>query len=124
LRISWENENEFAKRLRQLRTSKNLSQVELAKLVNLHNTHIARYERGTCRPAADTLKRLAEALGVSGDYLLGDDNPQALKANLEDRELLTKFQEAEKLPAEDKLVVIKLLDAFLAKKQIQAIVSR
>lgn len=46
------------------------------------------------------------------------------KSILEDRELLAKFQEAEKLSTEDKVVIIALLDAFLAKKQIQAIVSR
>jgi transcriptional regulator with XRE-family HTH domain len=51
----------FPRRLRELRKQKNLSQTELGKLVNLHYTHIGRYERGISRPAADTLKRLADA---------------------------------------------------------------
>jgi hypothetical protein len=34
------------------------------------------------------------------------------------------FKEVESLPEEDKVVVKKLLDAFLTKKQIQALAAR
>lgn len=43
----------------------------------------------------------------------------AAHARFEDRELLRQFQEVELLEDEDKVVVKKLLDAFLTKKQIQ-----
>lgn len=46
---------------------------------------------------------------------------EAAKARFEDRELLRQFQEVEQLPDEDKNVVKKLLDAFLTKKQLQAL---
>jgi putative PIN family toxin of toxin-antitoxin system len=39
-----------------------------------------------------------------------------------DHELLQQFQEVEKLPEDDKHVVKRLLDAFLMKKQLQALV--
>lgn len=42
----------------------------------------------------------------------------AAKAKLEDRELQKQFQEVEQLPDDDKVVVKKLLDAFLAKKAL------
>lgn len=118
------DKNGFPDRLRQLRRQKNLSQAELGKLVGLHATHIARYEGGVSRPAADSLKRLADALGVSGDYLIDGSTEAAIQAKFEDRELLWQFQEVEKLPESDKLVIKTLLDAFLAKRQIQALVSR
>jgi transcriptional regulator with XRE-family HTH domain len=114
----------FSERLRELRKHKNLSQTELGKLVGVHYTHIGRYERGISRPAADTLKRLADALGVSADYLIEGAVEEAAKARFEDRELLRQFQEIEKLPEEDKLVVKKLLDAFLTKKQLQELAAR
>jgi transcriptional regulator with XRE-family HTH domain len=111
----------FAQRLRELRKSKNLSQTELGQLAGLHYTHIGRFERGASRPSGDTLMRLADALGVTSDYLLDGATHEAAKARFEDRELLKQFQEVEQLPDEDKNVVKKLLDAFLTKKQLQAL---
>lgn len=109
----------FAQRLRELRKQKNLSQTELGHLAELHYTHIGRFERGTSRPSGDTLKRLADALGVTSDYLLDGAADEAAKARFEDRELLKQFQEVEQLSDEDKNVVKKLLDAFLTKKHLQ-----
>lgn len=111
----------FAQRLRELRKSKNLSQTELGQLAGLHYTHIGRFERGASRPSGDTLMRLADVLGVTSDYLLDGATHEAAKARFEDRELLKQFQEVEQLPDEDKNVVKKLLDAFLTKKQLQAL---
>ncbi|MFE8118547.1 helix-turn-helix domain-containing protein [Brenneria goodwinii] len=115
------NDTGFAQRLRDLRRQKGLSQSELGKLADLHYTHIGRFERGTSRPGGDTLKRLADALDVTGDYLLEGATDEAAKARFEDRELLRQFQEVEQLPEEDKEVIKKLLDAFLTKKQLQAL---
>jgi transcriptional regulator with XRE-family HTH domain len=114
----------FPERLQSLRKQKNLSQADLGKLVGVHYSHVGRYERGISRPAADTLKRMADALGVSGDYLIEGSTEEAAKARFEDRELLCQFQEVEKLADEDKMVVKKLIDAFLTKKQIQSLAAR
>jgi transcriptional regulator with XRE-family HTH domain len=111
--------NGFPERLRQLRKQRDLSQTELGELVGLHYNHIGRYERGASRPSADAARRLADTLGVSTDYLMEGTTEEAAKARFEDRELLRQFQEVESLPDDDKLVVKKLLDAFLTKKQIQ-----
>jgi transcriptional regulator with XRE-family HTH domain len=113
------NKNGFSKRCRDLRRQKNLSQAELGKLVGLHFTHIGRYERGLSRPSAEALKNLAEALGVTTDYLIEGETDDIAKTKLEDRELLHIFREVETLPDEDKYVIKKFLDAFLTKKKVQ-----
>jgi len=114
----------FPARLVSLRKQKNLSQTALGKVVGVHYSHIGRYERGISRPAADTLKKMANALGVSGDYLIEGTTENAAKATFEDRELLLQFQEVEKLEEEDKHVIKQLIDAFLTKKHIQKLASR
>lgn len=114
----------FPERLLSLRKQKNLSQTELGKIVGVHYSHVGRYERGISRPAADTLKKMANALGVSGDYLIEGSTEDAAKAKFEDRELLMQFQEVEKLQEDDKHVVKMLIDAFLTKKHIQKLASR
>jgi len=111
----------FADRLRTLRKQKNLSQTQLGQQAGLHYTNIGRFERGLARPNGDSLKRLADALNVTGDYLLGGAEDDAAKAKFSDRELLKQFQEVERLPDADKHVVKTLLDAFLTKKQLQTL---
>jgi transcriptional regulator with XRE-family HTH domain len=111
----------FAKRLRDLRRAKGLSQTELGKLAGLHYTHIGRYERGASRPSGDALKRLADVLGVTSDYLLEGAADEAAKARFEDFELLQQFREVAQLSDDDKHVIKRLLDAFLTMKHVQAL---
>lgn len=113
----------FPRRLHDLRRSKDLSQTELAHKTGVHYTHIGRYERGESRPSADTLKRLADALGVTNDYLLEGATTEAAKARFEDRELLQHFQEAEQLPREDKDLIKEFLGAFLMRRRLERMVS-
>jgi len=111
----------FAQRLRALRKERDLSQTQLGEKAGLHYTHIGRFERGTSRPGGDTLQRLADALDTTSDYLLQGDSGEAAAARVTDRELLRQFQAVEHLPDADKLVVKTLLDAFIAKRQIESI---
>ena len=115
---------DFSHRLRELRRQQDLSQTVLAERVQVRSTHISRYERGLSRPSADTLERLADVLGVSGDYLLEGATDEAAKARFEDRELLRRFQEAQELPDRDKEIVKELFDAFLTKWQVQQLAAR
>ena len=62
---------EFAERLKDLRLEKELSQRELAKLVNLSHTAILRWENQTRVPNAEAVVALAKFFGVTTDYLLG-----------------------------------------------------
>ncbi len=118
-------EDGFQIRLRELRKQNNLSQAELAKLVGVHSTHIGRYERGvSSKPSADTLKSMANALGVTSDYLIEGTTEDVAKACFEDRELLQQFQQVEKLDDDDKTVIKKLIEAFLTKKKVQELVAR
>jgi transcriptional regulator with XRE-family HTH domain len=117
-------EDGFAQRLRELRGQHGFCQAALGEGVGVHYTHIGRYERGRSCPAADTLKRLGDVLGVSGDYLLKGAVEEAARARLEDRELLRQFQEVEKLPEDDKVVIKRFLEAFLTKKRLQELAAR
>jgi len=72
-------------------------------------------------PNSETLKRIAETLGVTGDYLMDGSSDTVARARLEDRELLQQFQEIEKLEDEDKRVIKVLLDAFLTKRKLRAL---
>ena len=63
--------NNFSKRLKELRTEKNLSQQELAKEVGLTHTAIGLWELNKRTPNLDAVIKLAKFFKVSLDYLAG-----------------------------------------------------
>lgn len=61
-------------RLKELRSEKDLTQKEFAKLLNLSQQVVSDYERGTRFPDRDTLEKIASFFNCSIDYLLGNTN--------------------------------------------------
>ncbi len=113
----------FPERLRELRLVKRVSQTDLSALVGVHVTHINRYEAGRSKPNAKTLQSLSDYFGVSTGFLMEGSTDKIAQARLEDSELLSQFQQIEKLGAEDKKVVKILLDAFLLKHKVKALAA-
>lgn len=62
---------EFGERLRQLRKERKLTQQQLAELIGVKNGVISFYELGDRTPSPAVLRKLALALHVTADYLLG-----------------------------------------------------
>ena len=58
-------------KIRDLRKERGLNQDQLAELANLNRVTIAKYESGRVEPGAQALSRIADALEVSTDVLLG-----------------------------------------------------
>ena len=109
----------FAERLKQLRVQKNLSQEDLGVKADLSSIHISRYERGVSRPSAEKLKKLADALEVSGDYLFEGTVEGAARINLSDRKILQLFKDVEELPAEERDYIVRVLDDLLTTRKIR-----
>jgi transcriptional regulator with XRE-family HTH domain len=61
----------FKERLKAARDLREMKQSELADRAKLPASSIAHFEAGSRKPSFDTLRRLANALEVSTDYLLG-----------------------------------------------------
>jgi repressor LexA len=61
----------FARRLRELREEKKLTQVELGEKLNISGSTISMYEQGRRMPDPDTLYKIAKFFDVSLEYLLG-----------------------------------------------------
>jgi len=69
----------FPDRLREARERRKLTQGELAEKSGLQASAISHFETGTRKPSFDNLRRLADALDVTTDYLLGRvDHPEEL----------------------------------------------
>ncbi len=61
----------FPRRLRDAREQRGLTQGDLAKRCGLQPSAVSHFETGTRKPSFDNLRRLADALEITTDYLLG-----------------------------------------------------
>ena len=69
---------DFGYRLRELRLSKQMTQAQVAKRLNLSKTTISGYENNIKTPSIDVLVRLANLYGVTSDYILGIEKKKML----------------------------------------------
>lgn len=58
-------------RIQELRKARNMSQVDLAKALNVTKQSVSNWENSNIQPSIDMLVRIAEYFSVSTDYLLG-----------------------------------------------------
>ncbi len=66
------------KRIRELRKARNISQVELAKALDVTKQSVSNWENNNIQPSIDMLVRIAGFFSVSTDYLLGLENKKQL----------------------------------------------
>lgn len=105
---------DFGQNMMLIRKQKKLSRAALGKMIGTSGDVIGRYERGDIKPSVDVGRKLADALEVSLDYLIG-------KTTLKlDNEALKRLELITKLPVESKIFVLNLVDMalrdFSAKK--------
>ncbi|MCL2604732.1 MAG: helix-turn-helix domain-containing protein [Defluviitaleaceae bacterium] len=58
-------------RLRSLREDNDLTQADVAKLINKRQQQYSKYETGESEPSLSALSTLADYYGISIDYLMG-----------------------------------------------------
>src|SRR5690606_10858354 len=63
--------SKFPEQLEKARRLRNLNQAELAKASGLQASAISHFETGSRKPSFDNLRKLADALSVTTDFLLG-----------------------------------------------------
>jgi transcriptional regulator with XRE-family HTH domain len=104
----------FGQRLARIRKERGFTQTELADQVGTIQVLISGYERGRTRVHADMVAAIAQALGVSGDELLGLKPPDSNPAAKISRRFLRRLQQLEELPAHDQKAILKHIDALAA----------
>lgn len=63
----------FGQKITSVRKQKEMSQAELGKLSGVNGDIVGKYERDEMKPSIETAKKLADALEVSLDYLVGGE---------------------------------------------------
>lgn len=97
-------------RIKAVREKKNLTQEDLAALIDISPTHVSVIERGTKIARMDTFVAIANVLGVSADSLLIDVVDQATKSVAS--ELSAAIDD---LPRDEKMRILKVVGILTEK---------
>jgi len=116
----------FGKNLMRLRKLKGWTQRELADLINIDNSMIARWENGKVLPRSATIQKIAEALEVSVDELLVAfaDNPTLHHNGLDDSELAELLNNVAVLEARDREALKAVLEAMYVRYRVKEMAAQ
>ncbi len=97
----------------KLRKEKGLSREELGDEVGTSGAIIGRYERNEITPSVEVALNIANALGVSLDFLVG-----SASATVKDKKMVYRLELLEKISKEDKETILKVMDSLLKDAQM------
>ena len=101
-------------KIRSLRKAKGLSLQKLGDIVGCSKGYMCDLEHGKSpRPSANLLAKIADALGVSIDFLL-DDNMETPDQKTLATNMVHKFN---RLCERDQLIVMEIIELFLCHKK-------
>lgn len=69
----------FGNKLKAVRKNRGMTQMELAKRLNVVKGTVSAYEQGLSYPTVETLIKLCDVLDTSADYLLGISDELPIK---------------------------------------------
>ena len=99
-------------RISSSRKEKGLSRDELAKKVGTSNAIIGRYERDEMNPSVEMAAKIANALEVSLDYLVGSSS-----LVLKDQKMAYRLELLQKIGSEHRERILYVLDTLLKDAQ-------
>ena len=114
-RPTYQNQSPFGKRLKEMRQARGLTQIELAKIVGGTQKMITHYENRVKFPPVDMIPKLAKALKVSTDELLGI-KPLKDGEFTKNKNLMRRFTIVSKLPLRDQRSIFSFINALNAKQ--------
>jgi len=91
-----------------LRDKNGFSQSDLADKSEVSRVMIGKYERGEAIPSVDAAKKIADALGVSLDYLVGGTNQVSF-----DKRTVDRIKDLEQLEESKKQTLYDLIDTYI-----------
>ena len=83
----------FGNKIKSLREEMEMTQTQIAELIPMNQSNYSKIERDQQEPDLKQLKRIAEILGVSADYLLGIKNDETIAKEMVFAKKVIQFYE-------------------------------
>jgi transcriptional regulator with XRE-family HTH domain len=102
----------IGKIITDLRKAKEMSQADLANKTGISQVMVGKYERGDASPSIEVAKKMADALEVSLDYLVGEGTNSKF-----DKMTLKRIEEIEHLDVDKKKTLFDVIDTFIRESK-------
>lgn len=79
-------------KIREIRLAKKISQVELAKILDVTKQSVSNWENENIQPSIEMLSKIADAFNVSTDFLLSRDDRRYLDVTGVSEKLIQNLQ--------------------------------
>jgi len=112
------SKKDIGQKVRAIRNARGMNQARLAKILGTHQTGISQIEVGRRGLTLQQLVKLAKALRVSVDEILGQAQSQTEEGLVRDRHLVRRMQLIAKLPSPERKALLKTIDAFLKSSNV------
>lgn len=116
-----DNAMPFAEKLSKMRTSRGLTQEQMAGMIGVGIAQIRRYEKGKSSPTLDVIKNIAKTLGISADELLFDEGEGVAANKIMDKKLLEQFEMVSQLKSHDKEAIMTIIDSMIIKNRLEEV---
>lgn len=105
--------------IKRLREQRNIKQQEIADLIGMHRSNYSKIESGQREVSVIALDKIAAFFGITIDELvhLGNDLPEEI--HIQDKAAAEQLKLIQELDEDDKSVVFKMVDTFIAKKKMK-----
>lgn len=92
----------------QLRKKRSMSRENLGSMVGTSAAVIGRYERGEITPSVEIANKIAQALEVSLDYLVGNASSM-----FKDKKILERIETIANMPEKEQVQIFSVIDALI-----------
>ena len=117
-----EIETEFAQsigiRIASMRKKRGITQVQLAETVGISQKLVSSYEVGRITLSAEMLLRIATALRVSSDMLLGIKKDDEVMADNPSLKIMRRLIKIDQIPSNQQKALLKNIDMFLKASEM------
>lgn len=110
---------DISNQMTRLRKLKGLSQTDLAKEVGCSREIISKYEKDNVMPSIEMAKKIADAFGVSLDYLVGEGQNASF-----DKKTVQRMQEIESMEPDFKERLFSIIDSVIRDYKTQKAYSK
>ncbi len=108
---------DIADRIKHFRTTKGLSQKEVATSIGIDQAQYSRIESGKVEPTLSSLEKIAEALSIEVAELFSKEKP--VDVNSYDKNIVEKLQLLDQLEDVEKKSIFNIIDMAISKKRLK-----
>ncbi len=113
----------IGKTIRKIREQKNITQQQLAALVNMHRSNYSKVEAGERELSVSALNKVAKHFGMTLDELVNFKGKVPTEEKIEDKTSLEQLKLINELEPDDKAMVFHLIDTIITKKRFKDFVA-